>query len=54
MFSGSKYVEIKYRVVRDEIKDGQTIFEYISMEAMVAELVRYPRYLMSMWLEWVF
>ena len=34
---GSKHIDIKYLVVRDRVKEGQTKIEHINTEAMVAD-----------------
>ncbi|KAG2701138.1 hypothetical protein I3760_06G030100 [Carya illinoinensis] len=35
--SGSKHIDIKYLVVRDRIKEGETKIEHINTEAMFAD-----------------
>lgn len=34
-----KYIEIKYLMYRDKIKEGQLVIEHITIEAMVAGLL---------------
>jgi hypothetical protein len=35
--SGSKYIDIKYLVVRDRVKEGQTKIEHVNTEVMIAD-----------------
>ncbi|XP_041011270.1 secreted RxLR effector protein 161-like [Juglans microcarpa x Juglans regia] len=56
--SGSKYIDIKYLVVRDRVKEWQTKIEHINKEAMIADpltrdsLLMFLKHMLLIWVLW--